>query len=198
MDINVFWCFFKTLAITIRCFLTGSPLDSMVLRWFCWALTITIKCFWHAFLPTKMSILGGGPICDIQIHGIWGIQLHLYLKPTKVYITTLVAFCFRKAAPSWVFVDYPGEVGVESKLSGDKKLFLFLPPAPQPVVRIQRWGGNLPPGFVFAQQSCNFSSQDVHRLASFKISEYLHKFVQLFGGVKKKNKFTSSLPLLYM
>lgn len=122
----------------------------------------------------------------------------MYLKPTKFYITTLVAFCFRKAAPSWVFVDYPGEVGVESKLSGDKKLFLFLPPAPQPVVRIQRWGGNLPPGFVFAQQSCNFSSQDVHRLASFKISEYLHKFVQLFGGVKKKNKFTTSLPLLYM
>ena len=90
-------------------------------------------------------------------------------------------------------MDYPGEVGVESKLSGDKKLFLFLPPAPQPVVRIQRWGGNVPPGFVFAQQSCNFSSQDVHRLASFKISEYLHKFVQLFGGVKKKNKFTTSL-----
>ena len=52
-------------------------------------------------------------------------------------------------------------------------------------------GGNLPPGFVFAQQSCNFSSQDVHRLASFKISEYLHKFVQLFGGVKKR---ISSLP----
>ena len=88
-------------------------------------------------------------------------------------------------------MDYPGELGVESKLSGDKKLFLFLPPAPQPVVRIQRWGGNLPPGFVFAQQSCNFSSQDVHRLASFKISEYLHKFVQLFGGVKKR---ISSLP----
>ena len=56
-------------------------------------------------------------------------------------------------------------------------------------------GGNLPPGFVFAQQSCNFSSQDVLRLASFKISEYLHKFVQLFGGVKKK--FTTSLRLLY-
>ena len=149
-------------------------------------------------LHIYFGIFCTGCICDIQIHGIWGIQLHLYLKPTKFYITTLVAFCFRKAAPSWVFVDYPGEAGVESKLSGDKKLFLFLPPAPQPVVRIQRWGGNLPPGFVFAQQSCNFSSQDVHRLASFKISEYLHKFVQLFGGVKKKNKFTSSLPLLYM
>ena len=154
---------------------------------------------WHAFLPTKMSILGGAwsymrLTPRFRVFG----EFNYVPKPTKFYITTLVAFCFREEAPSWVFVDYPGKAGVESKLSGDKKLFLFLPPAPQPVVRIQRWGGNLPPGFVFAQQSCNFSSHDVLRLASFKISEYLHKFVQLFGGVKKKDKFTTSLRLLSM
>ena len=142
---------------------------------------------------TKMSILGGAWWSYMRLTPRFRVfgEFNYVPKPTKFYITTLVAFCFREEAPSWVFVDYPGEAGVESKLSGDKKLFLFLPPAPQPVVRIQRWGGNLPPGFVFAQQSCIFSSQDVLRLASFKISEYLHKFVQLFGGVKKR---ISSLP----
>ena len=112
-------------------------------------------------------------------------------KPTKFYITTLVAFCFREEAPSWVFVDYPGEVGVESKLSGDKKLFLFLPPAPQPVVRIQRWGG------IYHQVSYSLNKVAFFPARMFSVwlvSKYLNIYTSLSNCLEVLKKRISSLP----
>ena len=112
-------------------------------------------------------------------------------KPTKFYITTLVAFCFREEAPSWVFVDYPGEAGVESKLSGDKKLFLFLPPAPQPVVRIQRWGG------IHHQVSYSLNKVAIFPARMFSVwlvSKYLNIYTSLSNCLEVLKKRISSLP----
>ena len=175
-------------------------LTSMVFRWFYKTLAITIKCFfywpatgfdgfagpwpspsnvcWHAFLPTKISILGGAWWSYMRLiprFRVFG-EFNYVPKPTKFYITTLVAFCFREEALSWVFVDYPGKAGVESKLSGDKKLFLFLPPAPQPVVRIQRWGG------IYHQVSYSLNKVAIFPARMFSVwlvSKYLNIYTSL-------------------
>ena len=55
---TVFRWFFKTLAITIRCFLTCSPLDSMVFRWFSGPWPSPSNVFWHFSRPGWQKLHG--------------------------------------------------------------------------------------------------------------------------------------------
>ena len=71
--------------------------------------------------------------------------------------------------------------GERSKLSGNKKLFLFLPPGNACCVDSTLRGRkeNSAPGFVFAQQSRNFCSQNFH---VWFVSKYLNIFSQILAN----------------